>query len=429
MADNDIYDNQGKYDKLVNNLDKLLLTPEEEGNRKRKYWVKNKANLKYFKVLFDKFEARDNSYIRRLRLCRAFLMICHVLDMDLKEADREDIDEVMRFSHKVNKSVKTKQDFVIDIKFLWKQLFPEKDERGHIDENITPYPVRHLSGKIDKSKEKLRGDKFSFAEFEKLVAGFSNNPCMQCFLTTTNESLGRPQEMLGRKLKDVEMHENYAKIYISEHGKEGTGFLRIIDSYFYLQKWINAHPLKHDPEAYLFINLGRVNQYQQMKPYAANKLIREKCKKLGINKPITNYSLKRNGVTMMRLQGKSDLDIQHTARWTSTKQLSTYDLSNQEESFKVELIKRGLLKGEGKLKEFEPTSKECYFCKHKNGIAETSCSNCGRPIDKEKIEQDLTQKEEVTDFMNKFTETLMTNKDASMLDIIKAMQEKLKPKS
>ncbi len=412
MVEDDIYGNEKRYNRLKANLNHYL-EPPNKSERKRKYWIKYKGNLRHFKQLMRKFEARDNSYIRRLRLLRTFLIVNHVLDKDLETADRDDIDKVMAFAHGVNKSIKSKKDFVLDIKFIWKQLFPEKDERDRIDETLVPYAVRHLSSKIDKSKEKLRGDKFSYEEFEKLVKAFADDPRIQALLTISLESLSRPQELLGRKLKDVEMYDNYAKIYISEHGKEGTGFLRIIDSYFYLSQWLNKSPysIKDNPEEYLFINTGRTNQFKQLKPNAVNKLIRERCKKIGINKPITLYSLKRNGVTLMRLRGKSDLDIQHTARWTSTKQLRTYDLSNQEDSFRIELIKRGIVKAKGKFKEFEPTTKTCVICGAINGVGESNCNKCQRPLDREVIEKQTVDREseigELKNQMDHMNEVLM----------------------
>lgn len=399
MADNDIYDNETRYRTFLANIDTYLQPPDSikrHPNSRRKYWIKNKANKEYFLKLAQKFDTRDISYIRRLRLLRVFMIVCYVITKDLKDVKtREEIDQVVAFAHKVNKSPKSKKDFAIDLKHLWKQLFPEKDEKGRPDDTLVPYAVRHLSAKIDKSKEKLRGDKFSLDEFEKLLQGFGDDQRMQALLSVSFESLSRPQELLSRKIRDVELYDGYAKIYITEHGKEGTGFLRVIDSYFYLAKWINTHPTSKDKNTYLFINTGRLNRYHQLKPTAANKLLRDRCKKLGIDKPITMYSLKRNAVTMLRLRGESDLDIQHRARWTSTKQLHTYDLSGQEESFKIELLKRGIIKpGDKKHEAYKPTTQKCTFCGTTNGIAETMCQNCNRPLDRETIEKEISQRDQ-----------------------------------
>lgn len=420
MAENDIYNSEKRYEDLKENLSHYTVPPRPDENG-RKYWIKNPVNLKYFLKLFTKLEARDVSYIRRLRLWRSMLILNHVVDKDLATIGREEIDQTMAFSHKIHRSVETKRTFPLDLKFIWKQMFPEKDERGQIDETLTPYVVRHLSGKVDRSRQKLKSDKFSLDEFEKLVQGFADEPRMQAILTISLESLARPQELLYRKIKDVEMHDNYAKIYITSHGKEGTGFLRVMDSYFYLSQWINKHPLKNDPNAYLFINTGKRNRHEQMTPKAANKLIRMRSQKIGIQKPITLYSLKRNGVTMMRLGGKSDLEIQHTARWTSTKQLKTYDLSNQEESFMQELVKRGKIPAEGRYKDFAPKTKSCIFCGMENGLAETTCATCKRPLNREVIEKQEHEKDKEMSEMKQRMEKV-ENKETTFLSILKKLE-------
>jgi integrase len=384
MAENDIYDSGGRYEKFKRELRRYLLPPE--GLRTTQ--IKNPVNLRHFKRLFIKLEARNSSFLRRLRLGQTLLLICHGVGKDLEKATRDDIDNLMIFAHKRNKTPVSKQDFVKQVKFLWKLLFPEKDQCEREDETIVPYVVRHLSGKIDKSAEKLRKDRLSLDEFDKLVSAFADDARMQALISLAFESLGRPQELLGRKIKDIELFDNYAKVTISEHGKEGIGILRCIDSFYYVSQWYNQHPMKDDPEAHFFINTGTRGKYQQLKPSAANILIKRRCRRLGINKPITLYSLKRNGVTYCRLRGDSDVDIQHRARWSSTKQLKTYDLSHQDDSFKLELIKRGVIEADEQHKELAPRTKQCVFCHIENGIAESVCSACKRPLDRKAIEEE-----------------------------------------
>jgi hypothetical protein len=60
-------------------------------------------------------------------------------------------------------------------------------------------------------------------------------------------------------------------------------------------------------------------------------------------------------------------------------------MSNQEESFKIELVKRGKIKATKKYEEYTPTTKTCVFCNVENGMSETICSNCKRPLDRETI--------------------------------------------
>jgi len=428
MADNDMYNSKGKYERFLARLSDFSSPPSSNPtnpSHRRKYYCKNKVNLEYFSQLEKNFAAKDLSYPRRLRLFAALKIITFVCSKDLTICSRDDIDEIVGFMHTVNKSIKTKQDFILDIKHIWKQLFPEKDEKERIDETAMPYPVRHLSNRMDVSKQKRRKDKLTIEEFEKLVKAFANDVRIQAFLTLNFESLGRPQEVLFSRIRDLELHNNYGKLWISEHSKEGTGFMEIIDSYPYISEWLNQHPLRNDPNAFLFINLGNTGRYKQLKSVTINKHIKNKLKLIGIDKPVTCYSLKRSGVTYRRLvRGESDTEIQHAARWTSTRQIKTYDLSEHDESFKLALVKRGLLKDD-KISKFKQLSKTCLFCETINGLGHDFCKTCKRPLDREKLyNQEKIKDEELKILKNK---TEQMEKRLKEIDLIMNKAAKNKP--
>lgn len=386
MAEDDIYGSRSRYERFKSNLNALIRPPSDR--RMRRYYCRNPENLEYFRKLFIHFETRDISFIRRMRVLQSMKAISSSVTKNLADCTRDDIDQIMGIMHNKYNTPKSKETFIKDMKHIWKILFPEKDEKGRPDETLIPYAVRHLSAKIDKSRQKLRRDKLTLEEFEKILHYFSKDPKIQAYLTVSLESLARPQELLYVRIGDVELYDNYAKIYISEHGKEGVGLLQCIDSYPYLLKWFEIHPLKQDKQAFLFINTGYKNHCKQLKPININKMIRMACNHLNIQKPITCYSLKRNGVTIRRLRGESDLEIQHAARWTSTKQLKTYDLSSQDEAFKIALQKRGLLKADEKVQESMKT-KSCPFCNETVGFGEILCPKCRHLIDRNSI---LTEK-------------------------------------
>lgn len=390
MAEDDIYGNKKRYEKFVADFRNIIANAGN--NRRSKYVCKHKPNLEYYVKLFNHFGARDLSFIRRIRIIQCVKFACHFFEKDFATCSRDDMDALMAAMHQVYNTPKSKETFIRELKLVWKILFPEKDEKGRPDETLVPYAVRHISPKIDKSRQKMRKDKFSLEEFENLVGYFGKDPRIQAFLTLSLESLARPQELLYVKLEDVKLFDNYAKIYISEHGKEGTGLIQCIDSYPYLAKWLSVHPNKGNKQSFLFVNIGNTNTLKQLKPENINKFIRGACKNLGITKPVTCYSLKRNGVTIRRLRGESDMEIQHAARWTSTSQLKTYDLSNQDEAFKKELQRRGLLAGDSKGQEGLGT-RTCAFCNTAVGFDETICPNCKRPLDRQVIVEEAKQKD------------------------------------
>jgi integrase len=385
MVENDIYNNKQKYESFKRNLSKLTIKSDKlSPNKKQIFYCKNPANIEYYRKLCEYFETRDLSYIRRMRVIGSLKLITYATEIDLKECDRDDVNKIVTFMHTRYKSPKSKGDFIRDLKYLWKNLLPELDERGRIDETLIPYAVRHLSAKIDKSRERIKGDKLTVQEYERFVNYFNEDPRMQCYVTLAVESLGRPQELLYLRIKDIEIYDNYAKIWISEHGKEGTGFLQCIDSFPYLMKWLKKHSFAKNKDAFLFFNMGNSKFGAQWSPYGINKIIKKACSRLHIDKPVTCYSLKRNGVTFRRLKGDSDVQIQHAARWTSTKQLKNYDMSDQEDAMKIELIKRGKIIAGEKMKQYEPKTKKCV-CGSENGFTDQICGNCARPLDRRKI--------------------------------------------
>jgi len=419
MVENDIYNNKRNYEKYISNVERLLNKPTPDDKR-RKYYIKNSDNLQYYHKLFKTFSVLDISYIRRLRLLKTLQIITHATEKDLSKCEREEINDIVAYFNSQDKSPRTKRDFIVDMKYIWKNLFPEKDERGRIDETLVPYVVRHLSSKIDKSREKLRDDKLSLEDIDKLIAGFSNDPRMQAFIAIMIDSLVRPQELLYVKIKNVDLYDNYAKIYISEHGKEGTKMLQIIDSYTYLTRLLNNHPKRKDPESYLFVNIGHVNQGKQMSIFNINKMIKAKCNDQGIKKKVTAYSFKRNGVTIARLRGDSDVTIQHKAGWTSTNQLKTYDMSNAEEAMRIELIKRGIVKADDAHKNYEPLTKTCIFCETVNAKSNEVCDNCHRILDRNKI---IQQQEAMEVMQNILQDKDSVSKLTQALQIIKAREK------
>ncbi|MFH1456027.1 MAG: site-specific integrase [archaeon] len=372
--------------------------------------------MKYFEKLFDDCEAKNISYIRRTRLFYSLILVAYVLDKDLKEADQEDMNKVMSFMHKKYRSHNSKESFVKEIKRTWKLVAPEKDSRGRVDLTLTPYAVKHLSPSQDKSTVELREDgRLEWENYQRILQYYEKDLKIQFYISLAVESLGRPAEILGVRIKDIEQHENYAKLWVKK-GKEGSKFLQCIDSYHYLLKWLRKHPLRNNPEAPLFINENNKKKFCQLTPKTIAVKLQTACKDLGIKKNLTGYSLKRIGVRFSRLRGDSDIQIQHRAGWTSTKQLKIYDCSSHDDALEIELTKRGLIKTAKKdLKKYLPETKVCVFCNTKNAYADDFCSKCQRSLDHKHIQKEMKE----GDGMQQ--ENLITNMQKMMVQ----MQEQI----
>jgi integrase len=419
MAQEDIYRNKRRYERYIADLEELLLPGKflksQRRGHQRKYYCKNPKNLQHFSRLHKIFEARDTSYARRLRLFCTLLFAVHTVDKELGAVQREDVDQILRASHRVNLSIESKKTIVWNLKFIWKVLFPERDPQGREDETVVPYVVRHLRANCDRSQQTLRGDRLTWEEYERIVEYFSGNPQMQAYTTLAIESFGRPQELCFRTLGDIEMHEGYAKIWVSSHGKEGVKMLQCIDSFPYLMKWLQQHPYKDDPEAFLF--MSNRQRDEPAKPNGVNKYLRNATRDLRIDKRITAYSLKRNGITFSRLRGDADVDIQRRAGWTSTRQLQTYDMSTSHDALQRELVKRGLAKG-NLLSQSGSSTKMC-ICGARIGFSEKVCSICKRVTDKKVFQRELQAEQQV----KRFFSLAMENPTLSFQELVRSTRE------
>ncbi len=392
MAEEDIYGSKKTFDRFKGGYKKLL-----DRSNKNTYYCKNKNNKKYFEHIFKLEHSAGNSYIRLNCYINLLKKICTFTNKELSTIDKtKDRDEINKIQIEVNKTINEsgRQRFPRDIKKLWKDIFPVKEKNGEVNEDMIPYVVRHLKYRMDKSKEKVRKDKLSPNEVKNILNYFSNKLNFKSYLELLYYGFARPQELSYTKIKDLELEDDYGKLQISEHGKEGTKFIEIIDSFPTVLNWYNQHPFKDKKNEFFFFN----NYNKQLTPFAVNKQLKLACKKLGIAKPITCYSFKRNGITHALLSGESHTVVEKRAGWTSTKQIATYDLSEHEDSFKIQLAKRGMLKGKekDKYKDYinNLKTKRCVFCDKLNESTNLSCSNCKRSLDRDNIKDNLLDKDD-----------------------------------
>lgn len=400
--EDDIYKNKVRYERLMANLD-TLTEPPSKTDAKRKYYCKNPENLKYFRKLDESFAPRNLSYIRRLRLLNFLKLVVHSTSKDLKYFTRKDIDSVIAVMFETLESPKSQTDFLRDLKTVWRILFPERDTLGRIDESIMPYVVRHVKCSVDRSRQRAGKDRLSIAEVERILGYFSGDRRMQAFLSLIYFGLARPQEILFCRIRDFEDMGGYGRLHITEHGKEGTKFIELFDAFPYISDWLNEHPNKSDPNAWIFVNYSRVGSCERLSPDAIRFKLRRACKGLGIDKPITAYSFKRVGVTHLRLAGTPDVTIQHRAGWTSTKQIRTYDQSGQSDSFKAEAVKRGFITAEqGGVALL--TIRKCIFCGFDNKPTDVYCGRCKRSLDREKAIAELQETAELKKMVGEISE-------------------------
>jgi len=430
MAEDDIYNSKRHYETIVQRWkDCSYCKKGAKGNTKQrgaeKYIIKNKSNCKYITKLVKEFEYLDMSYIRRINYLKAFKKTCSLTSKDVKDLDREDVKGMITKLNKVHKTANTRREYVYLNKKIWKWLFPELDHKGRPDDTIVPYAWR-VKVHVDKSSQRDRQDKFTDGEYLKIMQALNKDVRMQCYLSMLYECLARPQELLYLNVGDVTLYDNYARVRVGQHGKEGTKDLQVIDGYYYLGKWLNNHPRPKGDKSPLFPPTSNNKKCERMTPFSVTRVLTPLLKKLGIEKKITSYSFKRNGVTSRYKRGEPAQNIQKIAGWTSTKQLKTYDLSEQVEYLDAELIKRGIIKPSDKGKSIKVDFKQCAFCNEINPKSLHNCSKCGRPLSRKKIiEQEKAKDAELSELKEQM-KAMQEQRDKDKEDMLEMFRQEIK---
>lgn len=117
----------------------------------------------------------------------------------------------------------------------------------------------------------------------------------RCYHSMANDTSARPHELLALRIRDVQFKMSttgiqYAEVHLSE-SKTKPRTIPLIFSVPYVKDWIDSHPLKSSPDAYLFVSLADSNFGQQLSENALYKLYTRNYKKTYFLKLLDNPSL------------------------------------------------------------------------------------------------------------------------------------------
>lgn len=97
----------------------------------------------------------------------------------------------------------------------------------------------------------------------------------RCYLAMANDTSCRPHELLSLRIKDIifklaSTKKQYAEVNITS-SKTRPRTLPIIFSLPYVKDWLDSHPMKNNPNAFLFISLADSNYGDQLSENALYK--------------------------------------------------------------------------------------------------------------------------------------------------------------
>jgi site-specific recombinase XerD/ribosomal protein S27AE len=305
---------------------------------------------------------RVEKYVNTLR------KIGEMLGKDFDKASKKDIEDLVYRIERSSYSPWTKHDYKVALKKFYKWL------KGNNEEY--PEEVRWIKTTL-KEKDLLLPEQLLTEEEVMKLVDAASNPRDKAFIITLYESGARIGELGSMHIRDVSFEENYARLMLK--GKTGSRRVIVIASSPYLATWIQNHPLKNDPDAPLWVNIGTVNRYEAMSYPALAKLLRASAQRAGLNKKIHPHKLRHSRATFLASK-LTEAQMNQVFGWKQGSDMpSVYVHLSGRDLDDAILGVYGLKKVDEEKPKLVP--RICPRCSMSNAYDAKFCSRCGLALD------------------------------------------------
>ncbi len=325
--------------------------------------------------------------------------ILKINDNDVRAWTREDVDRIASII--ISKKGWSYATIAIALRAL-KRLVHYAKHNTIADGNAIKYcyEVEHIhpdkyAKKANKEEKVKATDLITREEFDKMIECIpkvSRYPIRdKAMLYVMYEFAARPSELLNMRLKDVDVKDNYVRITTT--GKTGVKTLTLVLSYKPLMGWLEMHPLKDDPNAYLWYSKtkGRVS-YGRLRIF-----IKQLAKAANIKKDVWLYLFRHSALTEYeKIYGSSITEVY--GNWVKGSPIRNryIHLANSDQHYAV-LKRYGILDSNNNNNSnnnntiLEPI--KCPRCNAMNEPTAKVCYNCSLILDK-RFALELSRKEE-----------------------------------
>jgi integrase/recombinase XerD len=342
----------------------------------------------------------QESYVRSLSFFGEFLADRQLTSY--KEATAEDIKTYLKDPYPRNG--REKSDSILtwlksSLKVFYRYLLTGK--LGKKDE--CPPLVDWISVGVAKGRDITDKALISPEEFTKMLDA-TQNTRDRAFLYMLYETGCRLGELLDLKLEDV--HFDSDKSYFDvTRSKTQERRIFIFDCVRDLLAWMNQHPQKNDPEAYLFVNLkkGKKRKWGESRwDYdGALRIVQRVAKRAGIKKRVWVHLFRHTAATNdARRSLPPDLARLKYGWGKNSRMFERYTHRNTDDLMKWEQQTRGMDKD----KIVDPHApRQCPRCNKLNDWTAAFCE-CGHALNAKVINEQEEFRKNIYEFMRRSEE-------------------------
>ncbi len=351
-----------KYD-IVNMSGKLMSRLRKLEND-RTILPKNKQTIYDFDAYLMSLGLTDS---RRYKYLTLLSWLSRELKKPFGKATKKDLMELIGRSETSRMAEWTKADRRVTTKRFYKWLKGNDEE--YPDE--VKWIKCHIKNRLVKLPEELITE-----EEVKRMADAARRPRDKAFVQVLYESGCRIAEMLSLQMKNIIFDEFGAVLRVT--GKTGDRRVRIVASAPALATWVDFHPYKGNPDAYMWVrNLHKNSKdYLPFRYIVAVKLLRTLGLRAGITKKVNPHAFRHSRATALANK-LTEAQMKEYFGWVQGSDMASVyvHLSGRDVDNAI-LDIYGLRKDtKTETEKFSPA--KCPRCGASNSPASKLCTKCG----------------------------------------------------
>jgi site-specific recombinase XerD len=217
----------------------------------------------------------------------------------------------------------------------------------------------------------------------------------------------RARELTQLKIKDVVWATHSVDVTI-QVSKSRPRVNTLIDSFVYLQEYMNRHPFRSNPEAPLFVNLSNGQYGRALLYQGLFSIIRTSRKRARISKKIHPHLFRHSKATELARKGWTEAELREWFGWSPTSDMPTVYVHIGQSDVKNKVLREsGLLDDEETADQLQERvalkSKRCARCGKSNPADALTC-HCGMALSLASVEEIKKLKTDSDEFMQKLNQ-------------------------
>jgi site-specific recombinase XerD len=356
------------------------------------------AKAKILKFQRDRI-AEGIGHARILRYLDDLPKLARLLDKEFEDATSEDFRRVLHEVEEMDLAEASKVEFRKTIKVFYKWLNGGKKY---------PECVEWIKTTEKRNNNKLPEELLSEEDVKAMIdTAWSTRD--RAIISVLWESGCRVGELLTMRMKNVSFDENLTRITIL--GKTGMRRVPLIDSTPYLAEWMENHPFKDDPNAFLWVGIGTVGRGEYLKYHALRKMLAQVAGKAKIKKKANPHNLRHSRATYLA-NHLTEAQMNQYLGWVRGSDMpATYVHLSGRDVDEAILKLRGLQSKEEKI-ESTLAPKKCPRCTLTNKATGKFCSRCGAILD---VRTAVAMQDEIESLDGKFSTLLQDDEVQKLL--------------